>query len=1296
MATLLLAAAGSAAGGIFGTTAAMAGQVAGALAGGVLDRVLFGGGANRSSGRLSDLDVQTSNEGAPIARVFGRMRLAGEVIWASRFEEVATTESSGGKGGSGGGGTTTTSYRYFASFAVGLCEGPIAHVGRIWANGKLIDRTRISLRVHLGDEEQQADSLITAFQGTSPGYRGLAYVVFERLPLDDFGNALPQLSFEVIRPVGRLERMLKAVTMIPAATEFGYATTKVTRTVSRGISATENRHAATAGSDFAASLDELVAVCPNLEAVTLVSTWFGDDLRAGVCSIRPKVDAAAKATTGLEWRVNGVVRAEAAVVSMASGRPAFGGTPSDTSIIEAIAALKARGLAVTFNPFVMMDIAPGNTLANPEGGSTQPAYPWRGRITCHPAKGVAGSPWGSADAASQIAAFLGNATTAQFATASGEVVYVGPADWGYRRMVLHCAKLCALSGGVDSFLIGSELRGLTSVRGSGRSYPFVVALATLAAEVKAILGPSTKVSYAADWSEWFGDQAGEGDFSFHLDPLWASPAVDFIGIDAYFPLTDWRDGEHADAALYEGPADPHYLEANIAGGEGFDWYYGSEADRAAGLRRPISDGLGKPWVWRNKDLVGWWSNRHYDRSGGAELANPTAWLPGLKPIRFTEFGCPAVDRAGNQPNMFPDRLSSEGGLPHFSAGGRDDAVQRAFLTAILDHFDPDGANFREANNPPSPRDGRRMLDMNRAHAWTWDARPYPWFPLALDVWADGGNWQTGHWLNGRLGAASLAEIAALLAADAGAVDCETAGLTAVIDGLVIPSRASARDVLEPLADILRFDLIETPTGLAIRDRSRITRAELGLADLVAADDETVIERRRRQDEDIVGEVAVTFLDSDRDGLSATVSARRDGPPGVDDITLPIMASTGVVEGFADRLLRDREAERESVTFRLPTERLALEPGDVVHLTTTAGRTALRIRKVTDGVDRRVEAVAVDLDAGRRSTAIDTSAPGVVAPPSLSAVAAPVAILLDLPARTASDDAWCPYIAATGSPWPGRMAVHRISGGGATLLASLDRPAVIGTLRAPLGSGRLWLFDRANVIDVELVRGTLSTISDLALFEGGNMAVVGSMETGWEVIEFLSAELIAERRYRLTGLLRGLGGSERLAATGHAVGADFVLLDSAVVRLPVARDQVGRALTLRVGDARAGVGDPELVELTAIPAGVGLRPFAPVRLAARRDGATGDILLSWIRRARTDGDDFDAREVPLGEASEAYEVEIRVGDSLRAFTVATPSATYSLADQMADAGAPVTSIDLTVAQLSETLGAGWPARSILDV
>src|SRR5205823_4065202 len=105
----------------------------------------------------------------------------------------------------------------------------------------------------------------------------------------------------------------------------------------------------------------------------------------------------------------------------------------------------------------------------------------------------------------------------------------------YRRFILHYAHLCVLAGGVEAFCIGSELCGLTQIRAADQQFPMVTALKALASEVKAILGNTTKISYAADWSEYFGLHI-DGDIFFNLDDLWADDHIDFVGIDNYMSI----------------------------------------------------------------------------------------------------------------------------------------------------------------------------------------------------------------------------------------------------------------------------------------------------------------------------------------------------------------------------------------------------------------------------------------------------------------------------------------------------------------------------------------------------------------------------------------------------------------------------------------------------------------------------------------------------------------------------------------------------------------------------------------
>ncbi len=187
MATIVLTAVGGALGGPIGAAI-------GAMAGRVVDDALFGS-RGAEGPRLSDLQVQTSSYGAAIPKLFGTIRVAGTVIWATDLKE---TGGSGGKG-------QPTQYSYSASFAVALSGRPIRGVKRIWAEGKLLRgaagdwKTRTRFRLHRGDEVQGPDPLIASIVGigNAPAHRGVAYAVFEDLALADFGNRIPSLTFEV-------------------------------------------------------------------------------------------------------------------------------------------------------------------------------------------------------------------------------------------------------------------------------------------------------------------------------------------------------------------------------------------------------------------------------------------------------------------------------------------------------------------------------------------------------------------------------------------------------------------------------------------------------------------------------------------------------------------------------------------------------------------------------------------------------------------------------------------------------------------------------------------------------------------------------------------------------------------------------------------------------------------------------------------------------------------------------------------------------------------------------------------
>ncbi len=343
MATLLLAAAGAALGGgmggtVAGLSMAVLGKAVGATVGSIIDQRLMGLGSETvEAGKVDRFRVMGSSEGAALPRVFGRVRVAGQLIWSSRFLERVSTESVGGKGG-GGGGQKVEQYSYSVSVAVALCEGEVLRVGRIWADGQVLDQKGVTFRLHRGDEGQLPDPLIAAIEGAdaAPAYRGTAYVVIEDLELAPYGNRIPQFNFEVFRraePGAGVARSpaldVRGVALVPGTGEYSLATEKVRFKRGKGNSVILNIHNDRGLPDLVVSLDQLEAELPASRAVSLVVSWFGDDLRCGRCLLQPKVEQNGEDGEEIAWRVSGRVRDNAVVVSRLDGRPMFGGTPAD-------------------------------------------------------------------------------------------------------------------------------------------------------------------------------------------------------------------------------------------------------------------------------------------------------------------------------------------------------------------------------------------------------------------------------------------------------------------------------------------------------------------------------------------------------------------------------------------------------------------------------------------------------------------------------------------------------------------------------------------------------------------------------------------------------------------------------------------------------------------------------------------------------------------------------------------------------------------------------------------------------
>ncbi len=1324
MATILLSAAGAAiggslGGGAFGLSSAVIGRAIGATLGKAIDQRLMGTGSQTvETGKLDRMRVMGASEGGAIPRVFGRARIPGNVIWTSNYRETVTTTQTGGKGAPKG--PTARSYSYTISVAIALCEGEIARVGRVWADGSIVQNNDLNMRVYTGSPDQLPDPLMTAIEGAGqvPAYRGLAYVVFEDIPLEPYGNRVPQFTFEVVRPsqpkhhteAGSLADIVRGVTLLPGSGEFALATTPVF--ASGDGEPPANINSEDGQVDLVSSLNALTTELPKSKSTSLVVSWFGDDLRAAFCICKPKVEAGGAPTEPslgspvvvdqnqsqwaqdghASWSVNGIARADAESVGRVDGRPIYGGTPTDASVVEAIHALQAAGQDVMFYPFLLMEVLEGNTLPNPwTAGIGQPVLPWRGRITTELAPEVPGTTDQSAQARVEVDAFFGTALPSDFSVDGTSVSYTGPSEFSYRRFILHYAHLCAATGGVSSFCIGSEMRALTQIRDDLGEFPAVDALRALAADVKAIL-PNSKISYASDWSEYFGyhPQDGSGDVLFHLDPLWSDPAIDFIGIDNYMPLSDWRDGDtHLDAS-FGSPYELDYLMANVAGGEGFDWFYASQSDRDDQVRTPITDGAyGEDWVFRHKDLVGWWGQPHFDRINGTRAVNPTSWVPESKPIWFTELGCAAIDKGPNQPNKFLDDKSSESARPYYSNGSRDDYAQLQFLRAYDLHFsDP-------TKNPPSSLYSGQMVDVTKSHIWAWDARPWPDFPNNLEIWSDGKNYLTGHWLNGRSSVQTLASVVAEICEFSGVISYDVSALHGIVRGYSVTELESARASLQSLMVTYGFDAIERGGTLVFCNRDAADLHFVGSEDYVLPEDaDTAIEFSRAPEAELIGTVRLGYTAGEAAFESHVVSARypSDESPLSTQNDLPIYLTASEAQLTVERWLVESRVSRDSVTLTLPPSRSDVKAGDWIRVGSRDGGDAqYRIDRIEDANERLIEATRVEKQV-YAPPRLDDELPQIRRFTKPSPL---ITQFMDLPLLSGEKVPHAPYVAVSGRPWPGTAALFSATeDSDYTLNRLIERPSVIGLTEEPLYSSRPGLWSDGAILEVKLWNGTLSSKGRLQVLNGANVAAIGDGTTGrWEVFQFSDAVLVAENKYELSGLLRGQAGTDAVMPNVWPANSRFVLLDGAAEQIALDASQRDLQRHYRIGPAAKGYDDVSYRHYVEAFDGIGLRPYSPAQLKATR-GPSGRSF-SWIRRTRIDGDSWSSVEVPLGETSELYLLQIiKEGAIIREEQVDHPHWTY--ADVTATSDGVSAPFEIRVSQISQSFGPGPYARKIIYV
>jgi hypothetical protein len=508
-----------------------------------------------------------------------------------------------------------------------------------------------------------------------------------------------------------------------------------------------------------------------------------------------------------------------------------------------------------------------------------------------------------------------------------------------------------------------------------------------------------------------------------------------------------------------------------------------------------------------------------------------------------------------------------------------------------------------------------------------------------------------------------------------------------IQGYIVTKQMPARAALEGVMQAHLVDAYEADGRIVFVKRGGSVRASYTTDDLAAheqgGEPPDILPIRRVNESELPRKINVQYMDPEREYEAGVQYASRlaglaRSEAGLD---LAIAMDPDAAAQIAERLLVAAWVGRETVgPFFLPYTEIDLRPTDVIQITDEGVTHRVRLTKVqyqAAGVIQCEGALEIDGMYESSATAVHGTGFGASAAPEPQGDV--TFHWIDLNLLEDSNDPAGIYVCA-GSDGLFNGATLQISYDGAVTWIDaqwMEYDPILGEATTALPEHPAETIDRTNTLRVELLDAdnTLSTIAPVsALARTANVAILGD-----EIIIFETATLVSAGVYDLTGLHRGLRGTD--THTAHAVGDRFILLDlDSVYRLPIADSRLGKVISYRVVpyDEEAS-GYPTETETYV---GYAYWPYAVAHLAAM-DAGGGNYDVTWVRRDRLDGEWRDLVDVPLSEAAESYRVEVRNGATLtHSTTVSSPSATVP-----ASAGNTV-----TVRQISAKTGAGHP-RSI---
>ena len=1246
------------------------GFAAGSLLGGLLMPPSLPG-QTAEGPRLQDLKVQSATYGRPIPIILGKMRTAGNIIWIKtgglieeRVEQ--TTRSGGGKTG-GGASTTQVFYNYYATCAIAVCKGPIKAIVKIWADSKLvynaeaIDPGTVSANAqfqeyvhgYLGDETQVADSVLSADMGMGnvPGYRGLAYVVLERFPLKDYGNRIPNFTFEVASLVS-------------------------TKTLA---------NPAGQGAGESAQYSEVTVITPLPSMYKLVLNFNGTN---GASSPTDFVDSSSYGK-----KIGSVSGA-----SLSTAAPVFGsayGLFPSGAYIRTSAGDTDFNLSVTEPWQISFRFAINDktnncyVLKTSEGAGYWRISVGAGGIRFESDSGndcaatfnpddLVNNTWSalrvSHDGAGNLRFYKDGAILYSGPNYTGSTVFPISSFAGGTRLDIGNMLLTVGTPtiGIDELLI--QKGGTVTVANSYTVETYETATTT-----------ATRLQMAGGRTDYI-DYSGNNRLvvSTNGSPT-ASTSVKKFG-------TASRLFDPGDAINYHN-ASWQSLSNSGTWGIGFCIRF--------------KDTVGSCVIMGTGGVssAGWQIS--YDN--GTNLLKFTHSSGTVLSWSFTPVADTWYTIGFSKITLTSNARINPGGFPEWTVSGPGEYL-RCFVDGILlgQGSYSEYALSAITNNAGSvfsigqPAGGAvsyyldEIIIQDTSNIYT-----------GWDIWGynDGGTWRsyaiptsefspdantrlllhfnqsnTGRWVGGGAAVDSrVSNIISYLCENAGLLDYNTDYIAdnddVAVPGFVMNSVAPVRSSLEMLAAAFFLDIVESTTTLYFVSRNSlinggpaaiISESDLSARHITSSVPEP-LDITTQQEVEIPKELAVRYLDASRDYYEASQRSVKQNTGSIGRVELNLAAlsltdSQAKLAAIGNHMFA--WAERKKYKFTLPLKYAWLDCADMVQINFSSQSHFVRITKMNYGAGYfDVEGVGQDFtgipfqassdgysgpvssgvfaDQPEDVTALIISStdtrgnPGTPAPQTIDYPVVSTLILLDMAIISDSEDGMGYYVCidkgAAANYWPGAVVFKSSDDASFATLLGLASALTTGQAMTKLASGQTELWDMANTVTIALTNGTVASDTEANVLNGANIGILGD-----EIVQWTTATVDGNGYYVLSGLLRGRRGTE-WAVGLHSAGERFILFNTASVqRAPGVSEEIGLQRVYRGVTSGLNLADQASQNFTNTANG--LKPYSPCQITGSRDGSN-NLTINWVRRTRTGGSWKDNVDVSLGEASEQYAVDI---------------------------------------------------------